>query len=49
MILTKDYSAGTSEIPQALAIVFGGVAAQGLRHAVDKTPDAVIEAASKHD
>lgn len=47
MILSKNYGEGISSIFQALTVVFGGASVAGLRHAVAKVPNSVIDTASK--
>ncbi len=46
-ILSKNYSQGTTDILQALTLVFGSASVVGLRHAVAKVPSAALDAAKR--
>jgi len=44
-ILAKDQNQNVADFLQALALVFGGIIAIGLRHAIAKVPREVLTAA----
>jgi hypothetical protein len=46
-ILSKNYNGGATDILQALTLIFGGTAVVSLRHAVEKVPSGVIDAAKR--